>query len=197
MPDQERKLPVDPDSYQVAEELAARLEAAGCAYALGGAISLGFWAEPRGTLDVDVTVYLPLDEPLRCIRLLQAIGCQLDERRTEQMLTEHSFCQVQLLGLRLDVFLPMSPFYEAAKERRREVPIGSRRAFIWDAETLCVFKMMFFRQKDLVDVQSILRSQGASLDREWVEKSLLGLYGQRDPRITRWRELATEAYHQQ
>lgn len=193
MPDDERKLPVDPDSYQVAEELAARLEAANCEYALGGAIALGFWAEPRGTLDVDVTLYLPLDDAAGCMELLAKIGCQFDHRRTEDMLNQHGFCQVQLLGIRLDVFLPISPFYEAAKRRRREVPIGSRSAYIWDAETLCVFKMMFFRQKDLVDIQSILRSQGASLDREWIEKSLLELYGQRDPRITRWRELAAAA----
>jgi hypothetical protein len=192
MPEHEPKLPVDPDSYQVAEELAARLKAAGCEYALGGAIALGFWAEPRGTLDVDVTLYLPLDEPSRCTKLLEQIGCQFDPRRAEEFLKEHSFCQVDMLGVRLDVFLPMSAFYEAAKARRREVPIGTHRAYIWDAETLCVFKMMFFRQKDLVDVQSILRSQVASLDREWVEQSLLELYGQRDPRITRWRELTAE-----
>ena len=52
--------------------------------------------------------------------------------------------------------------------------------------------MMFFRQKDLVDIESILRSQAASLDRSWVEQSLFDLYGARDPRITRWRELTTE-----
>jgi hypothetical protein len=87
----------------------------------------------------------------------------------------------------------MSEFYEAAKARRRQVPIGRQQAYIWDAETLCVFKMMFFRQKDLVDVQSVLRSsQGDLLDRDWIEKSLLELYGKRDPRITRWRELVAE-----
>jgi hypothetical protein len=192
MPENERKIPVDPDSYQVAEELTARLEVAGCEYSLGGAIALGFWAEARGTLDVDVTLYLPLDDPAGCSRLLEKIGCEFDRHRTLDMLNEHSFCQVRLLGIRLDVFLPMSPFYEAAKTRRREVPIGNRRAYIWDAETLCVFKMMFFRQKDLVDIQSILRSQGPSLHRDWIEKSLLDLYGSRDPRITRWQELAAE-----
>ncbi|HEX3600499.1 MAG TPA: hypothetical protein VHU84_10180 [Lacipirellulaceae bacterium] len=192
MPDNERKIPVDPDSYQVAEELAARLEAIGCEYALGGAIALGFWAEARGTLDVDVTLYLPLDDPAGCLQILEKIGCEFDRGGVLDMLTEHSFCQVKLLGIRLDVFLPMSPFYEAARARRREVPIGNRPAYIWDAETLCVFKMMFFRQKDLVDIQSILRSQGTSLDRDWIEKSLLDLYGNRDPRITRWRELAAE-----
>lgn len=192
MPESPANLPNSPDSYQVAEELAARLEAAGCEYALGGAIALGFWAEARNTLDVDVTLYLPLDDPMGCMQLLDKIGCEFDPRRTEETLKEHTFCQVQLLGVRLDVFLPMSSFYEPAKTRRREVPLGSRQAYVWDAETLCVFKMMFFRRKDLVDIQSILRSQGELFDREWVETSLIELYGQRDPRINQWRELVAE-----
>jgi hypothetical protein len=192
MPDNDPNVPANLDSYQVAEELAARLDAAGCEYALGGAIALGFWAEARGTLDVDVTLYLSLDDSAGCLQLLEKIGCEVDHVHALDMLNEHNFCQVQLLGMRLDVFLPMSPFYEAAKDRRREVPIGNRRAYIWDAETLCIFKMMFFRQKDLVDIQSILRSQGTSLDRAWIDKSLLDLYGSRDPRISRWRELAAD-----
>ena len=73
------------------------------------------------------------------------------------------------------------------------MPLGGGRAWIWDAETLCVFKMMFFRPKDLVDVQSILREQSSTLDRAWVDAMLVDLYGQRDPRITRWRELVAEA----
>lgn len=189
MPDDAHKTPPDLDSYQVAEEVAARLETAGCEYALGGAIALGFWAEARGTLDVDVTLYLPADDSAGCVQLLKKIGCEFDTERALEMLKEHRFCQVKLLGIRLDVFLPMSSFYDAAKSRRREVPIGNRRAYIWDAETLCVFKMMFFRPKDLVDIESILRSQAATLDRDWIEQSLLDLYGSRDPRITRWREL--------
>jgi hypothetical protein len=141
---------------------------------------------------VDVTLYLSLDAPHGCMQLLDQIGCEFDRRRTEVTLTEHTFCQVWLLGLRLDVFLPMSPFYELAKVRRCEVPLGNRQAYIWDVETLCVFKMMFFRRKDLVDIESILRSQGTSLDRSWIESSLLELYGPRDPRINQWRELAGE-----
>jgi hypothetical protein len=39
-------LPSNLDSYQVAEELSARLEAAGCDFALGGAIALDFWLSP-------------------------------------------------------------------------------------------------------------------------------------------------------
>jgi hypothetical protein len=72
------------------------------------------------------------------------------------------------------------------------MPLGAREAYVWDAETLCVFKMMFFRRKDLADVEAILRSQGPALDHDWVEQQLLAMYGQRDPRISQWRELVAE-----
>lgn len=53
--------------------------------------------------------------------------------------------------------------------------------------------MMFFRRKDLADLESILLTQGASLDRSWIEQQLIAMYGQRDPRIGQWRELAAES----
>ena len=52
-----------PSASDVARDLAMALEARGQEYALGGAIALGFWGEPRGTLDVDVTLFLAPDKP--------------------------------------------------------------------------------------------------------------------------------------
>ncbi len=52
-----------PNAVTVARQLAAKLDERGQEYALGGAISLGFWGAPRGTLDVDITLYLPPDKP--------------------------------------------------------------------------------------------------------------------------------------
>ena len=51
---------------------------------------------------------------------------------------------------------------------------------IWDAATLCVFKMMFFRRKDLADVEQLLRVQRDQLDTSWVLNQIIELYGQRD-----------------
>ena len=61
---------------------------------------------------------------------------------------------------------------------------------VWDAESLAVFKMMFFRRKDLADVEQILRTQGAQFDRLWVREQLAGMYGAGDPRLAAWDELA-------
>ena len=53
--------------------------------------------------------------------------------------------------------------------------------------------MMFFRSKDIVDIEQILRIQGEALDRDWVRSHLVGIYGKRDPRISRWDELVSNS----
>ena len=63
---------------------------------------------------------------------------------------------------------------------------------VWDAETLAVFKMMFFRRRDIADVEQILRVQGDALDCGWVDRQIEDMYGRRDPRLAQWRELVAE-----
>ena len=86
-------------------------------------------------------------------------------------------------GLNVDVFLPLIPFYEVARQRRVRVELGGQAVWVWDAETLVVFKMMFFRRKDLADVEQVLTVQGAGFDRSWVREQLMSMYGTRDPRL--------------
>ena len=180
------------NAVAVAKRIAAALQSRAEEYALGGAIALGFWAVPRGTVDVDVTIYLPADEPSQCVWLLQEIGCEFSSSSAIESLREHGFCRVAFAGLQVDVFLPTVAFYAAARERRRTVDLDGQTVFVWDAESLTVFKMMFFRRKDLADAEQILRSQGTAFDRIWVREQLAAMYGERDPRIAAWDELARD-----
>jgi hypothetical protein len=172
-----------------AKQLAEQLDLQGQDYALGGAIALGYWGFPRGTVDVDVTIYLPPERPSECVWLLQEIGCDFSPTEVSQSLREHGFCRVAFSGVRVDVFLPIVPFYEAAHRRRKGVELGGRTVMIWDAESLAVFKMMFFRRKDLADVEQILRTQGTRFDRTWVREQLAAMYGAGDPRLAQWDDL--------
>lgn len=180
------------DAADVAKRIAAKLADGGCEYAIGGAIALGYWAEPRGTLDVDFTLFIAPDKPGECVWLLQELGCEVSTPDALRSLNEHGFCRVSYSGLRVDVFLPTVPFYEDARKRRRLVDLGGQQIQIWDAETLAVFKMMFFRRKDIVDVEQIIRIQGPAFDRDWVRKHLSEIYGSRDPRISQWDDLVAE-----
>ncbi len=180
------------DAADVAKRVSAKLVAGGCDYAIGGAIALGYWAEPRGTIDVDFTLFIPPEKPGECVWLLQELGCELNTSDALRSLNEHGFCRVSYAGLRVDVFLPTVPFYEDARKRRQLVDLGGQEILIWDAETLVVFKMMFFRRKDIVDVEQVLRIQGASLDCIWIRERLAEIYGKRDPRISQWDDLVAE-----
>lgn len=52
--------------------------------------------------------------------------------------------------------------------------------------------MMFFREQDLVDIEQMLRVQGADFDRAWVREQIADIFGSLDLRIKRWDELNSE-----
>ena len=180
------------NAAEVAKRLAELLAARQQEYALGGAIALGYWGVPRGTVDVDVTLYLAPERPSECAWLLQEIGCEFSLANAADSLREHGFCRVAFLGTQVDIFLPTVPFYAAAKERRKLVDLGGQPVLVWDAETLSVFKLMFFRSKDLADAEQVLRTQGRDLDRTWIREQLLSMYGPRDPRLAAWEDLTKD-----
>ncbi len=64
----------------VAREVAEQLQSRGQEYALGGAIALGYWGEPRGTVDVDITLFLPPERPSECVWQLAGMYGTRDPR---------------------------------------------------------------------------------------------------------------------
>ena len=185
----ESEAPLDPGL--VAVRLALALDERGTEYALGGAIALGFWGQPRGTMDVDLTLFLPKDKPSEVIWELQEIGCEVSATRASQSLREHGFCSVHFAKTRVDVFVPTSAFYDKVKARRRRMHLGKDLVSVLDAESLVVFKLMFFREQDLLDIKQILRIQGERFDRGWIREQIADMFGLRDLRITRWDELTS------
>ncbi len=176
----------------VAQRLASAVQSRGWDYALGGALALGYWGQPRGTVDVDLTLFVSCDRPTECIWLLQEIGCNVSAAEAAASLRAHGFCRATFGQLRVDVFLPIIAFYEAARARRKRVRLGDQPVMIWDAESLAVFKMMFFRRKDVADVEQILRAQGRHFDRVWVREQLTEICGPGDPRLAEWDRLAED-----
>lgn len=183
--------PIDP--AEAASRVAAALDERGISYAIGGALALGYWGMPRGTLDVDLTLFMPTDDPRAVVAVLRDIGCDIDESAALPTLGEHGFCSATIAGVRVDVFLPIVDFYTVARGRRRAVNLEGVPVMIWDAETLVIFKLMFFRDRDLVDIAQILRTQGPRLDAAWITTRAVDLFGGRDPRVSRWKELLAAA----
>ena len=66
-------------------------------------------------------------------------------------------------------------YYGELVERRREVVLLGRPAWVLGPEDLAVLKMMFYRRKDLADVESLLREGSGALDLEFVRAKLAAL----------------------
>jgi hypothetical protein len=180
------------DAFQAAAEIGTKLVEREIDYAVGGALALGFWtARPRATIDADINLFISPQDTDRCLDLLRDIGCEFEWARATTTLRSHGFCRVDYRGRQIDFFLPITDFHEEARRRRKSIAFQHAKIDVLDAESLCVFKLMFFRLQDLADVEAILRSEGNKLDRGWVERQIEQLFGSRDPRLTRWRELAT------
>jgi hypothetical protein len=60
---------------------------------------------------------------------------------------------------------------------------------VLSADTIAVFKMLFYRPKDLADVGRLLQIQQGRLDIAFVRRSLVDMLGERDERIGTWDQL--------
>lgn len=84
--------------------------------------------------------------------------------------------------------MPSIPFYDEAARRRVRTTIADRPTWVHSADMLAVFKMLFFRPKDLIDVERMLAVRGPSFDRAFVRASLVEMLGD-DARIAKWDEI--------
>ena len=157
------------------------LAAADVPYALGGALALAYATEePRGTRDIDVNVFVDVVEAERVFDALpREIGITpADRERVER--DE----QVRLWwdATPVDVFFAASAFHLAAGTRARTVDFAGRPVRVLAPDDLAVFKVLFDRPKDWVDVETM--AECGTLDPSTVVDAVAALLGD-DPRVGR------------
>ncbi|MBO6935761.1 MAG: hypothetical protein JJ863_12325 [Deltaproteobacteria bacterium] len=95
-------------------------------------------------------------------------------------------------GMRLDVFTPSIEFsHEAGRTKVRAELLGEP-VWLLSAEATAVFKMLFFRPKDLVDLERLVPVQGDGLDTDYVRRWIVAMLGEDDVRVERWDRIVHE-----
>ena len=167
------------------EAIGASLEAGGIPWALGGAIALAYATEePRGTRDIDVNVFVPSAQAAAVFAALPA-----GVRHTDaDIAAVEADDQVRLWwdDTPVDLFFAAGEFHAAVAGRCRVVPFGAGTIRVLSAADLAVFKAMFDRGRDWVDIETMVES--GSLDVEVAAGHLAELLGD-DPRVERLRSL--------
>jgi hypothetical protein len=161
------------------------LAAAGIPHAIGGAIALGYCVlEPRGTRDVDVNVFVPPERARDVFAALPA-GVEVSGAQLEQAERDG---QVRLRwGITpVDLFLSVLPFHDRVEAHVRLVPFEGNTIPVLDCTALAVFKAMFDRARDWVDIEAIVEARSLDVDDaiHWI-REMVG----DDPRMEKLTEL--------
>jgi len=154
-------------------------------YAFGGALALAYATEePRGTRDIDVNVFVAPADVDTVFDALPVAVLHTDDDRRAVARDE----QVRLFwdDTPVDVFFAAHPMHHEAAARRRWVDFAGSRIPVLAPLDLAVFKALFDRAKDWVDIET-MRDSG-TLDTRAAADAVEALLGD-DPRVARLRRL--------
>ena len=172
--------------------LAGALSEAHVPHAFGGAIALAYYATPRGTHDVDVNVFLPAQSFDRVVAALAPLGVAPPTKAMRNTLERDE--QVRLFWDRtpLDLFFSYNELHAACVERQRRVAFGGDRIAILSPEDLAIFKVLFSREKDWLDLHEMLFAQAPGFDAAYAIGWLERIVAPDDERLARFRALVAE-----
>lgn len=165
-------------------------------HALGGALALAYHVgEARATQDIDLNVSLAKE---RAAEALAALPDDVPWHASHVEAIQRDG-QVRIMWpveqgppVPLDLFFDEHDLHTRAVRRSLWVEMLDTEVPILTATDLTVFKALYNRSKDWVDIESMLEESPPSLDVDEAVAWLSDIVGPDDGRITRLRTLATE-----
>ena len=163
-------------------ELDQRLTEGDIPHAFGGALALAWCTQQaRGTIDIDVNVFLPADTFDRVETALPD-GVEITDRNRREIADDG---QTRLWWDRVpvDIFFNTTRFHDDAAGRARREEFAGRQVPFLSCSDVAVFKAFFDRPKDWVDLAEM--HAAGSLDVERIVGVLAIYLGPDDPRVAR------------
>lgn len=158
-------------------------------HAFGGALALAYCTEdPRGTRDIDVNAFVSTEQASRVLAALPA-GVVVP-RGTAEVVAADGQVRLWWDDTPVDLFLDYAPLHAQAARGCRAVPFAGRQISVLGPVELVLFKALFDRPKDWVDIAAVAEA-GAVPDAAAVRRGLVALVGPDDSRVARWDALTT------
>jgi hypothetical protein len=156
-------------------------------HAIGGALALAYYAEPRATVDIDLNLFLPVSDWEKVVDALITIGVSADELQKDALQREGQ-CRLWWGDNPVDLFFANAPIHEEMPTEIRRVPFAGATIPILGPEHLAVCKAMFDRPKDWLDIEQMLLAAN-QLDVSEIERWLTEMVGEEDHRVKHLRAI--------
>lgn len=180
------------DAVSASVHVTRPLETAGIPYAIGGAVAYGYWGVPRATVDVDLNLFVDDAHLGEAIDRLSEGGAIIDKPAALASSRSRGDFRGVVAGMRLDVFTPSVEFSHEAARTRVRTTLLDEPVWILSAEAIAVFKLLFFRPKDILDLERLVAVQGDGVDVEYVRRWVIEMLGEGDERVARWDRIVEE-----
>jgi hypothetical protein len=164
-----------------------QLRAAKIPHAIGGALALAYYAEPRATIDIDLNVFVPTDRWPDVIEALVPLSIKT-EGLDPTALERDGQCRLWWGDNPVDLFFAYDEIHDEMRKQARRVPFADTTLPILAPEHLAVCKAMFDRPKDWLDIEQMLVATD-DLDVSEIEGWLARMVDESDPRVQRFAEL--------
>lgn len=176
-----------PDKVVAIDEALSR---ARVPHALGGALALAYYAEPRATIDIDVNVFVAPAEHERVSGVLIPLGV---EPRDQIAAVERDGQARWWWGRTpVDLFFSNDAIHDAMRDATRRVPFGDVQIPVLAPEHLAVCKAAFARPKDWIDIEQMI-AVADGFDTAEAARWLERMFGAQDPRTARFASLVNAA----
>lgn len=167
-------------------QLHRSLDEAGIAHAFGGALALAWCtARPRATIDIDVNVFVGVDQADAVYDALPDAIIVTDDDRTA--IERDGQTRLWWGETPVDVFFNTTDFHLDAADRARVEEFAGELVPFLACRDLAVFKAFFNRTRDWADLEEM--HTAGSLDTESVLGVLAHYLGADDDRIERLRSI--------
>ena len=172
---------IDPEFNRFLRSIVETLEQLGLTYGIGGSVASSLYGEARSTLDVDISVVLPLDRVLDFTQAFRALGYYaFMDAVLDAIIARQPFNIIDAQrGYKADIFpidadTPTAQELEILSRLQRHVYDESdgAAAVLYSPEDVIVYKLKYYVlgriPKHLRDVGAIMTAQGAALDRDYI-----------------------------
>jgi predicted nucleotidyltransferase len=180
------------DLPSVAVAVSQRLTAAGIRHAISGSMAAMVHGYVRGTLDVDLLVVAPRIRLPEVFEAVRAQGFSGDDRTMLDELARRYCAAFSRGNLRFEIFVPVFPWHATLVDRAVWRDIDGVRVPVVSAEDLIVLKMLWYRDKDAVDVPRLLEANRGALDLAYIRTTLASLLPADDARLPMLERLLTD-----
>lgn len=180
------------DATEAAVHFAKALTAAKIPHAVGGAIAYGFFGVARGTHHVDLNLFVDGEAAAGAIDVLINAGLSIERSSAINSALERGDARGSYSGMPVDLFFNSIPTQQRASRRIKNVTLHGVPIQVLSPEDTAIFKMLFFRGKDLVDVERLLGLMGQQLDCVYIRENLVELLGENDFRTKKWDEIIAQ-----